>query len=285
MRLKIFSCHHLPPDFTCNTEIFQTLVSNIPAPEDGSFMSDLDGINIAGNNLYSELRHQFHVWKNAIDAYDYIGFEHYRRRLFIDTLPPARLVAEFPDVWEMRLFFAARKEVGLRRSPKIFAQYLTMRRSLDAAETDQIKTWIGGYDVIVPRPNLENIEQQWKSCFEETIFWDVMVLGVNRSGFFKARANHIFFQMETCYFANMYIMRSDLLNEYLSFCFEVLDFYKTRLDLQGRALGYVSERLFSFWLYQKRIELPTLRVLELPIVMLHSADGSISPPEAGRPID
>jgi len=58
MRLKIFSCHHLPPRFTCDTEIFQTLVSNLPAPEDGSFMSDLDGINIAGDNLYSELRHQ-----------------------------------------------------------------------------------------------------------------------------------------------------------------------------------------------------------------------------------
>jgi hypothetical protein len=40
MRLKIFSCHHLRPEFTCNTEIFQTLVSNIPEPEDGSFMSD-----------------------------------------------------------------------------------------------------------------------------------------------------------------------------------------------------------------------------------------------------
>ena len=36
MRLKIFSCHHRPPDFTCNTDIFQTFVSNIPEPADGS---------------------------------------------------------------------------------------------------------------------------------------------------------------------------------------------------------------------------------------------------------
>ena len=79
MRLKIFSCHHLRPEFTCNTEIFQTLVSNLPEPADGSFMSDLGGINMANNNLYSELRHQFFVWKNLIDSYDYIGFEHYRR--------------------------------------------------------------------------------------------------------------------------------------------------------------------------------------------------------------
>jgi hypothetical protein len=67
----------------------------------------------------------------------------------------------------------------------------------------------------------------------------------------------------------MYIMRSDLLNEYLTFCFEVLSFCKSRLALGGRALGFFSERLFSFWLYQKRIEVPTLRVLELPFLMLH----------------
>jgi hypothetical protein len=66
-------------------------------------------------------------------------------------------------------------------------------------------------------------------------------------------------------------MRSDLLNEYLTFCFEVLAFCQSRLELQGRALGFFAERLFSFWLYQKRIETPTLRVLELPFLMLNSS--------------
>jgi hypothetical protein len=36
--------------------------------------------------------------------------------------------------------------------------------------------------------------------------------------------------------------------------------------LTGRALGYFSERVFSFWLYQKRIEQPSLRVLEIPFL-------------------
>jgi len=34
---------------------------------------DLGGINIAGDNLYSELRHQFFVWKNLMADFDYIG--------------------------------------------------------------------------------------------------------------------------------------------------------------------------------------------------------------------
>jgi hypothetical protein len=284
MRLKIFSCHHMRPEFICNTEIFQTFVSNLPAPEDGSFMSDLGGINIAGDNLYSELRHQFYVWKNLIRSYDYIGFEHYRRPFFIDPLPAQRLAAEFPGLWQARLFFAAFKDVGLRREPDLFEEYLAMRRSLDPGTITQLRQWIGGYDVVVPRPNFENIEQQWKGCFDNDIYWNTMVEGINSSRFFKPRRNHIFFQLEICYFANMYIMRSDLLDEYLDFCFDILAFCKSRLALQGRALGYFSERLFSFWLYQKRVELPTLRVLELPFLMLKPTPASGALHEAAMPV-
>lgn len=278
MRLKIFSCHHVRPEFTCNTEIFQTLVSNIPTPDDGSFMSDLDGINIGGYNLWSELRHQFFVWKNLIGEYDYIGFEHYRRPFFIDILPASQLASNFRDIWEKRLWFNAFNDVGFRCNPDIFEQYLAMRRSLDVDAIAQLKQWIGGFDVVVPRPNIENIERQWKSCFDDDILWDTMIEGVNRSQMFRTRPNLICLQMEICYFANMYIMRSDLLDEYLTFCFEVLEFCRSRLPLRGRALGYFSERLFTFWLYQKRMELPMLRVLELPFIMLKSAspDGGIS---------
>jgi len=284
MRLKIFSCHHLKPEFTCNTEIFQTLVSNMPEPGDGSFMSDLGGINIAGDNLYSELRHQYFVWKNLIGSYDHIGFEHYRRPFFIDPLPMRRLATEFPGLWEPRQFFAAFKDVGLWRDPIIFEQFLAMRRSFDPATRAQVRQWIGGYDIVVPRPNIENIEAQWKGCFDDDTLWDTMVDGVNQSRFFQTRPNLVCFQMEICYFANMYIMRSELLDEYLTFCFEVLDYCRSRMILRERALGYFSERLFSFWLYQKRIENPTLRVLELPFVMLKPEPGSRPTLDAAMPV-
>jgi len=268
MRLKIFNCHHRRPEFACNTEIFQTLVSNLPAPEDGFFMSDLGGINIAEKNHYSELRQQFFVWQNLVDRYDYIGFEHHRRRFFIDTLPADRLAKAFNNVWEMRLRFAACNNAGLRCEPEIFQEYLDMRRSLGTTAITQLKQWIGGYDLIVPRSNVGNVEQQWKGWLPDDTFWDTMVEGVNRSEVFRARPNLACFQLEVCYFANMYIMRSDLLNEYLTFCFEVLAFCQSRLELGRRAPGFFAERLFSFWLYQKRIESPTLRVLELPVLML-----------------
>jgi hypothetical protein len=158
-----------------------------------------------------------------------------------------------------------------------------MRRSFDAATVERLKQWFGSFDVVVPRSNLENIERQWKSCFDDDRLWDTMVEGVKQSQLFRTRPNYIYFQMEICYFANMYIMRADLLDEYLAFCFDVLGFCGSRFTMRDRALGYFSERLFSFWLFQKRIETPTLRVLELPLIMF-SPPGETGPHLAARPL-
>jgi hypothetical protein len=265
MRLKIFSCHHLQPALTCNTQIFQTLVSNLPAPADGSFMSDLGGINIAHDNLYAELRHQFFVWKNLLASYDYVGFEHYRRPFFIDPLPVAELAARFPDLMSKRLYFAAFNIAGLRSKSSVFGEYLAMRRSLDSDSVAQVMAWIGSYDIVVPKANNENIERQWKQSHDAEL-WDVLKAGVQSSAYFAQRTNFVFFELERCHFANMYVMKRDLLDEYLHFCFGVLDYCRSNAALTGRALGYFSERVFSFWLYQKRIECPSLRVLELPFI-------------------
>ena len=265
MRLKIFSCHHLRPRFSCNTEIFQTLVSNIAEPADGAFMSDLGGVNIAHDNLYAELRHQFYVWKNLSDCYEYIGFEHYRRPFFIDPIPASELAATFPAIMPMRLYLAAYNVAGLRRDSTCFENYLSMRRSFDSSRIAEVKKWIGSYDIVVPKANNENIERQWKQSHDAEL-WDVLKAGVLASDYFARRTNFVFFELERCHFANMYVMRRELLDEYLRFCFEVLEYCRSNAHLTGRALGYFSERVFSFWLYQKRIEWPSLRVLELPFL-------------------
>ena len=270
MRLKIFSCHHLRPSFTCNTEIFQTLVSNIPAPADGAFMSDLDGLNIAHDNLYAELRHQYFVWKNRLGDYDYIGFEHYRRPFFLVPLPAAEAASAFPKILGLRQHFAAFHIAGLRRNSADFAKYLAMRRALDATAIARVKTWLASYDIVTPKANDENIEVQWKQ-FHDPDCWDILVNAVRENRYFLSHPNRIFFELQRCYFANMYIMRRELLDEYLTFCFEVLALCRAQKNLTGRALGYFSERVFSFWLYQKRIDHPTLRVLELPFLFHDTA--------------
>jgi hypothetical protein len=228
-------------------------------------MSDLGAVNLADDNLYGELRHQYFVWKNLLDDYDYIGFEHYRRPFFIDPMSAEVLAARFPDIMTIRLYFAAFNIAGMRRDSKVFGDYLAMRQSLDAGQIAKVVAWITSYDIVVPKANNENIERQWKQSHDIDL-WDVLVAGVRQSRFFDGRPNYVFFQLERCYFANMYVMRRELLDEYLNFCFDVLHYCRSQAALTGRALGYFSERVFSFWLYQKRIEQPTLRVLELPFL-------------------
>jgi hypothetical protein len=228
-------------------------------------MSDLEGVNIAGENLYAELRHQYFVWKNLSSGLDYIGFEHYRRPFFIDAMAVEDLASRFPEVMNLRLYFAAFNVAGIRRGSDNFEQYLAVRRGFDADAISRVKSWVSQYDIIVPKSNSENIELQWKQ-YHDHEGWDVMVDAVKASRFFAGRRNYVSFELQRCYFANMYIMRRELLDEYLTFCFEVLAICRARMNLIGRALGYFSERVFSFWLYQKRIENPHLRVLELPFI-------------------
>jgi hypothetical protein len=159
-----------------------------------------------------------------------------------------------------------------------------MRRSLDHDAMNELKRVIGGYDIIVPRPNLENIKHQWEKYFADETLWNTMVDSVNENSYFKTHPRLVFFEAHICYFANMYIMRGDLLDEYLTFCFEALEYCRSHLTLRGRALGYFSERLFSFWFQQKRVENPSLRVLELPLLMQKPAgDNSRDPRNAAAP--
>jgi hypothetical protein len=165
----------------------------------------------------------------------------------------------------IRLYFAAFNVAGMRRDSKAFGNYLAMRRGFEPGHIGHVVDWIGSYDIVVPKANNESIERQWKQSHDAEL-WDVLVEAVSRSPFFDGRPNYISFQLERCHFANMYIMRRELLDEYLRFCFGVLADCRSKVALTGRALGYFSERVFSFWLYQKRVERPDLKILELPFL-------------------
>ncbi len=87
MRIKLFNCHPAVLTHRLTQGLFATLVSGLHDAPDGSYLGDLGGDNIAHDNAYTELRHQYVVWKNLLRHYDYVGFEHYRRMFVIDPMP------------------------------------------------------------------------------------------------------------------------------------------------------------------------------------------------------
>jgi hypothetical protein len=70
----------------------------------------------------------------------------------------------------------------------------------------------------------------------------------------------------------MFVMRTDEFNDYMSFWHETIQEFarlvKPQPDgYQSRLYGFLSERIFTLYLYQLRMERPGLKVLEVPKII------------------
>jgi hypothetical protein len=269
MDCTIYNCHHAAPDYSFKQPMFMSLVSGIPAPNDQSYLSDLDGENIASRLEHSEMRQQFYVWRNLAQGQSYVGFEHYRRLFFLDPLSDDQVRERYPAVYEARFSLLGDSHVPRLVLPRAaFDEYLTMRRNLGFAGTGQLRSWIGAHDVIVQRPLFHMaLDAQWQSTHMADL-WDTLVEAAVQSPYFRHHRMQIDFTMKTPHYCNMYIMRSDLFDEYMHFWWDAVNFITTKIAVYPRLVGHFAERLFNFFLFQKRMEYPLLRVSELPHLFL-----------------
>lgn len=95
---------------------------------------------------------------------------------------------------------------------------------------------------------------------------------LERHSRFRTRPNFLSRELTIFYVCNMYIMRAELFDEYMSFwreaMLEVERVVKPHADpYQSRVYGFLSERLFTLFLYQLRVEQPLLHVAELPYLV------------------
>lgn len=269
MKIRIFNCHHDIPTESMVGPLFASLVSGRHDAPDGSYLGDLGGLNIAGDNAYTELRHQYFVWKNLLPAYDYVGFEHYRRMFFIDPMPAARLEAVHPGMYGFRRGFhadALRSHYDI--DPDSYTAHWAMRRAFDDADMLAVERIIGSHDIITQRPSdwPETLEEQWKACMPPDR-WEPMVESVRRCGYFRDRPCRIDFGLRSAVWNNMYIMRASLFDEYMRFLMDCIDFLAATTEPMHRGWGHHAERIFNFYLFQKQMEQPTLRVGRLPYLL------------------
>ncbi len=256
-----------------------SLVSGVPAPDDKSFLSDLDGENIASQLEHSEMRHQFFVWRNLLAGQDYVGFEHYRRLFFLDPLADEQIQERYPAVYQARFTLLGDQLTPSAVMPRpAFDEYVTMRKNLGFAATGQLKSWIAGHDVIVQRPLLHMaLDAQWQSTHMADL-WDTLVEAAVQSPYFKHHRLQIDFGMKTPHYCNMYILRADLFDEYMHFWWDAVNFIAGKITIYPRLVGHFAERLFNFFLFQKRMEYPLLRVAQLPYLHLEEQAPPAGPP-------
>lgn len=268
MAARIFTCHHIvPPRIFRPNRLFSMLISGERTDERAGYLGDLDGDNIAGQNVYSELRHQYYVWRNLLGGYDYVGFEHYRRVFFIDPAPPSVARASDPLRWWWRAYFNAAQNVAYSdTATEHIESYLEYRSGLDGIACHAVERWMSHYDIIVQRSFMhDGLEQQWKSC-QPPEMWDIIVAAVRDSLAATGSGCDIDVGVRTGFFNNMYIMRSEIFDQYMKFYMLCADQILSRAPSYQRMLGHCGERIFSLWLYQRQMDEPLLRVHQQPFL-------------------
>jgi len=270
-RVRIFSCHHTAPSHHYDGRLFQDLGSNFR--DQTGMLSDLDGINIAHDNDFSEMRHQFYVWKNLLEQYDHVGFEHYRRVMFIDPLPAEQMAGHDDMVLKMRQIVQATDTWHYPTDADCFDAYINMRDSLSDTAIEYVRNWISDYDIITVRSCRIPVQSQWCHGHDPEV-WPVIERCIRTSTFFRDRPFFVDPQTTQNHLCNIYIMSSAIFDEYMRFSFEVM-FHMRELGArtQDRMWGYVSERLFSYYLLQSRIARPSLRVATLPMLQRRDTEG------------
>ena len=267
MRLKIFSCHHNPPQDELSSAIYQTLVSGLTPAPGSRVQTDLGGRNIADAQKFCELRHQYYVWQNLLSQYDYIGFEHYRRPFYIDPHPHAELLERYPLLARLRES-SLRSGVynSLELSTEAFAEYNLMRSTLTPEEEARILAWVRDHDVISTNPIFEAVDANFRAFHGQAAsLWEEFVAGIQRSWPYAFLQRYVDMPNSWSYYLNMYIMRAELFDEYMGLLFPVLlELEHKHPHAPPRIWGHMSERLFGAFVVQKTMERPLLRRRSIP---------------------
>jgi hypothetical protein len=246
MTLKIYTVHHFVPQWYLATDVFVPMVvgdaANTPElPAD--IQTDAEVPRLEGHS-YAEMRAHYWVWQHMPEGVDYIGFQHYRRT-FAD---PASAMRNAPELHGTVEHFV-RRELSL--------------------VTSWIRRWTVLADIVVPRPvpAQPHLGADYARSHSEAD-WQVLLDALPP----VCRALAASEVIDYIYRANMFVMRLDLFEEYMTWWHAVMSRIAARITppaegYQSRTFGFMSERLFTLWLFQQRHEHPECRIIELPILI------------------
>lgn len=267
MRGRIFNCHHVIPDRIQSNAVFSTLVSGVESDPSTGLLGDLGGANIAIPNRHSEMRHQYHVWKELASDLDYVGFEHYRRIFFLQPFDVRRTALFEPSLADLvRGFSQALGHNGELIDRHRFDRYLDLR---DFAADDfarLLSRMMGRHEIVTRRMQDDQIDLQWFACHRRED-WQVLVDAVRGTRFYRECHRAICFELRSVCFCSMHIMRTETFFEYMAFWSECMEHIEPRVSTEERYLGYFSERLLSLFLDGLRLRDPGCSHATLPIVI------------------
>lgn len=242
--IDIFICGHKPFDEIVKHKSY----TNIFGGYKGNFeikngLTDNTRDNISDlNGFYSELTSIYWVWKN-LKLKDYVGFCHYRRYFdFLDNIP--EIIDDKTIILPhlKRNLFSMRKDYAICHNVEDFDLMVDILKEKKYFEEDYLD-WISNKksDIficnmfVMPRKHFEDYCE---------LFFSVMNEFLQRRGFKTMEEIVSFVQ--------------DNKDKYLKECSPNDD-----VAYQSRIGGFLSERLFNFWVYKQKLEANLYSIKEI----------------------
>ncbi|MBS1055095.1 DUF4422 domain-containing protein [Gluconobacter kondonii] len=260
-RLKIFRVTHQinEEENYISNNIFSDFIIGQKS-KDNSFFGDLDSDdNISSEHTHSEMRAHYYIWKNHIKDYDYIGFEHFKRLLYVDYIPASELIEKHP------ILLYLRKKIEKNQNDEIFHDRIAYNEALNIRIENneeynkKLIKKVSEYDIICVRS--QNISTKSSLC-DDNILEHVF----SSCSYFKNNPMLVDFDHTTTNYRCSFIMKKNYFCEYMDFWYEIVKKLEKILNKDPRELGYYSEKIFSYYLFQKKMENPLIRVNSVPML-------------------
>lgn len=228
---------------------------------------DNTGENISSKNSnYNELTALYWAWKN-LDA-DFYGLMHYRRYFCLRD--------------DSRLF--RRQQYQLKKLFKIKDKFVDYKNKTNVKNIEKEFEELDNYfkknatenTIFVPK-KIEFSDMTIKShygIYHDIKDWEIVTdIIVNKHPEYK-KTWEDFENQKWMYGFNMFVMSKNNFSNYLEWLFDVLSEVENKSDMnskdafQSRLCGFISERLFNFYLLMLQQEQPNIKIIELNIVKI-----------------
>lgn len=257
-KTKIYVFHYKSGTVLKTNPIYVPIMAgNALFSENQTIQGDDIGENIsAKNQYYSELTGTYWVWKNTYQ--EVVGTCHYRRFFTAQSEP-------FLYKLKRLLYFP----VGLykKRYGLIYSENIEkfVPRILNANEIDAL---LNQYDAILPQARklkytVETHYQRYHNADDLNLLKSI--LNEKHPDFLEAF--DAVMKGKRLYANNMFVMKNEHFQEFMSWWFDMLFEFERRIDLnnytnyQKRILGFMAERLLNIWFMKKQ-----LKTVELPVI-------------------
>ncbi len=247
-QLNVFCVTHKKIDFP-NVPHLQLIQVGSQSENFADFRDDL-GDNIAHkNSSYSELTAFYYVWKNLPSPF--VGFCHYRRYLIPPLLSP----------WIRKTAIKPYGSGFLVSDAELFNQLTELNHQYQSSFTQALDN----YDILLPHPNPlppGGFIRQYFAYHPSAPFWKMLSILSAIDNNLGVRAHQFFLQSRQAYWHNLFITRWEIFEQYCQFLFGILFKLEQEVKLskspyQQRVLAFLSERLFNFWIWDKKLKIAT----------------------------